>query len=100
MMIKAMYQGAVEQGLLKDESSQYGLSEQELIDCICNTLIGAASLMKSGGKTPDEQIRTVCSKGGTTERAVAELEAYDFYKAFSEAMKKCTARADELGSLN
>lgn len=100
MMIKAMYQGAVEQGLLKDADSRSGLSEKELVDCICDTIIGAAMLMKSGNKTPDEQIRTVCSKGGTTERAVAELERYDFYNAFSDAMKKCTERADELGSLN
>lgn len=55
-------------------------------------------LMKSGEETPDEQIKRVCSKGGTTERAVAELERYDFYKAFADAMLKCTERADELGS--
>ncbi len=100
MMIKAMYQGAVEQGLLRDSSLSRGLTEKELIDSICDTIIGAAMLMKSGDKTPDEQIKTVCSKGGTTERAVAELERYDFYNAISDAMKKCTARADELGSLN
>ena len=100
MMIKAMYLGACEQGLLCDEATGKGISEKELINCICDTVIGAAMLMKSGEKTPDEQIKTVCSKGGTTERAVAELEKYEFYKAFSEAMKKCTARAEELGSLN
>lgn len=100
MMIKAMYQGACEQGLLFDEASSKGLTEKELIDCICDTIIGAASLMKAGTKTPDEQVKTVCSKGGTTERAVAELEKYEFYKAFSDAMKKCTSRAEELGSLN
>lgn len=100
MMIKAMYQGAVDQGLLRRSDELSGLTEQELIDSICDTVIGAAMLMRSGGKTPDEQISTVCSKGGTTERAVAELERYDFYKAFSDAMRKCTARADELGSLN
>ncbi len=100
MMIKAMFQGACEQGLIYDESLSKGLTEKELIDCICDTIIGAASLMKAGNKTPDEQIQTVCSKGGTTEQAVAELEKYDFYQAFSDAMKKCTSRAEELGSLN
>ena len=93
MMIKAMYEGAVQQGLLDG-----GLSEKDIIDSICDVLIGSATLMKLGGKTPDEQIKTVCSKGGTTERAVAELERYDFYKAFADAMLKCTERADELGS--
>ena len=98
MVIKAMLEGAAMQGLLSDGSSDCGLSEKELIDSICDTIIGSAMLMKAGGKTPDEQIKTVCSKGGTTERAVAELERYNLYKAFSDAMKKCTDRADELGS--
>ena len=93
MMIKAMYEGAVQQGLLDG-----ALSEKDIIDSICDVLIGSATLMKLGGKTPDEQIKTVCSKGGTTERAVSELERYDFYKAFADAMLKCTERADELGS--
>ncbi len=93
MMIKAMYQGAVEQGLLDNN-----LTEKDIIDSICNAIIGSAELMKSGTKTPDEQIATVCSKGGTTERAVAELNDYKFCEGIVSAMKKCTARADELGS--
>ncbi len=97
MMIKAMYEGAAAQGLLSDGASDSGLSDKELIDSICDTIIGSAMLMKSGNKTPDEQIKTVCSKGGTTERAVAELERYEFYKAFADAMAKCTERAEELG---
>ena len=93
-----MYEGAVAQGLLSDGISNGGLSEKELLDCICDAMIGSAMLMKSGTKSPDEQIKTVCSKGGTTERAVAELERYDLYGAFFDAMRKCTERADELGS--
>jgi pyrroline-5-carboxylate reductase len=53
--------------------------------------------MKSGDKTPDEQIATVASKGGTTERAIAELENFNFDEAIISAMRKCTERADELG---
>ena len=97
MMIKAMFDGAKEQGLLKSEGSVTGISEKELLDAICDTIIGSAQLMKSGNKSPVEQIQTVCSKGGTTEQAVAELEKYKFYEAFSSAMLKCTKRADELG---
>ena len=98
MIIKAIYEGAVEQGLLKTEDSNTGLTSKELIDSICNVLIGSALLMKSGTKTPDEQIQTVCSKGGTTERAVAALQEHGLYEAFSDAMRRCTARAEELGS--
>ena len=53
--------------------------------------------MKSGNKTPEEQIAMVASKGGTTERAVAELKERGFCEAIVSAMQKCTDRADELG---
>lgn len=99
MMIKAMYEGAVSQGLLQTEQNS-GLTEKELTDAICDTIIGAATLLKSSDKSSNELIAAVCSKGGTTERAVAELERYKFYEAFTSAMQKCTDRADELGSLN
>ena len=94
MMIKAMCQGARDQGLLDGESS---LSEKELVDAICDTIIGAAELMKHESKTPDQQMATVASKGGTTERAIAELENYHFCEGIVSAMEKCTHRAEELG---
>ena len=97
LMIKAMYDGAVNQGLLKKDTDSLGLTEKELIDSICNTIIGTAELMKSGTKTPDEQIATVASKGGTTERAIAELHNFRFCEGIESAMLKCTERADELG---
>lgn len=94
MMIKAMCEGARQQGLLDDDAS---LSEQDIVNAVCDTIIGAAELMKSGTKSPDEQIATVASKGGTTERAIAELERFNFGGGIISAMEKCTARADELG---
>lgn len=94
MMIKAMCDGARQQGLLDDDAS---LSEQDIVNAVCDTIIGAAELMKSGTKSPDEQIATVASKGGTTERAIAELERFNFGGGIISAMEKCTARADELG---
>ena len=97
LLIKSMLDGAVSQGLLKSEGSLHGLEQKELIDCICDTIIGSAELMKSSVKTPDEQIKTVASKGGTTERALSVLADYEFSKAVVLAMEKCTERADELG---
>ena len=100
MVIKAMYDAAANQGLLKAADGNSGLSEKDLLDAICDTLIGSAMLVKSSDKTLLEQIQTVCSKGGTTEQAVAELERYKLYEAFDSAMQKCTNRADELGQAN
>lgn len=96
MMIKAMLDGAAKQGLLRTDDD-CGLTSKELTDCICNTIIGAAELMKSGTKSPEEQIATVASKGGTTERAISELNEYKFCEAIVSAMDKCTRRANELG---
>ena len=97
LIIKAILDGASAQGLLKTDEYPDGLDEKTLIQCICDTMIGSAYLMKEGTKTPDEQIKTVASKGGTTERAISELLEYKLPEAFSSAMQKCTDRADELG---
>ena len=97
LIIKAMFEGADVQGLLKTEENPDGLDEKALIDGICDAIIGSAYLMKSGTKTPDEQIKTVASKGGTTEQAIAELEERGVPEAFVSAMIRCTKRADELG---
>ena len=97
LIIKSMLDAAASQGLLLGNDNPDGLDEKTLIGCICDTMIGAAYLMKEGTKTPNEQIKTVASKGGTTERAIAELLEYKLPEAFASAMQKCTDRADELG---
>ena len=97
LIIKSMLDAAASQGLLADGDNPDGLDEKTLINCICDTMIGSAYLMKEGTKTPDEQIKTVASKGGTTERAIAELIEYKLPEAFISAMQKCTDRAEELG---
>lgn len=84
--IKAICDGAEAQGLPSDS----------LLPAVCDMVIGAATLLKQGGMTPDQQIRMVTSKGGTTERAMAELAASDMEGMIERAMKACTARADEL----
>lgn len=88
--ISAMYQGALAQGL----------SNEGLLDAICDVVIGSALTLKNSSDSPEEWVSRVASKGGTTERALAKLEEYRFREAISEAMKACTARADELGRLS
>ena len=97
LFIKSMYEGALVQGLVKSEDNPDGIEPDVIINSICDMLIGAATLMKSTDKTPDEQIKTVASKGGTTEQALLELERYSFSEGIVSAMQKCTKRADELG---
>ena len=95
--IKAMLEGASEQGLVKSHENPDGIDERLILNSICDTIIGAAELMKASDISPEEQISRVASKGGTTERALSELDEYNFREGIVSAMKKCTQRADELG---
>ena len=92
LFIKSILEGAKAQGLIRD-----GISEQDMMNSICDMIIGSATLAKVSDKTINEQISTVASKGGTTERALLELEKYNFTEGIVSAMIKCTDRADELG---
>lgn len=86
--INAMYLSALEQGL----------SDQGLLDAICDTVIGSATLLKSSQDSPKDLISKVASKGGTTEQALYVLDENGFDEAINKAMKACTRRADELGA--
>ncbi len=84
--INAIREGAIAQGLDGDA----------MLDSICDVVIGSATLLKSGDLTPEEQIKVVTSKGGTTERAMNVLRERDMTAMVVDAMKACTARAEEM----
>ena len=88
--ISAIYQGALAQGL----------DNKDLLDAICDVVIGSALTLKTSDCSPQEWVSRVASKGGTTERALATLKEYHFTEAIGEAMKACTDRANELGQLS
>ena len=73
-----------------------GLDGEARLSAVCDMVIGSAMLLKQDTLTAAEQIRRVTSKGGTTERAMAVLSERDMAGMISDAMKACTARADEL----
>ncbi len=88
--IHAIYQGALEQGL----------PDHDLKNIICDMVIGAATLLKESTDSPETWISRVASKGGTTERALEQLNNYNINEAIAQAMIACTNRADELGEKN
>ena len=61
-------------------------------------VIGSASMVLETGKTPSELRRMVTSPHGTTEAAIKVFDERGFDGAVDEAMRACTARAEELGS--
>ncbi|WP_070121003.1 pyrroline-5-carboxylate reductase [Bacillus marinisedimentorum] len=88
MMIEAMADGGVKQGLARDQA--YRLAAQ--------AVMGAAQMVLETGKHPGELKDQVCSPGGATIAAVAELEQRQFRGAVLAAMDACTKRVKELGA--
>lgn len=87
--INAIYEGAVAQGLTDNK---------ELMDAICDVVIGSAEMLKASSDSPDTLVNKVASKGGTTERALSILDSCGFDASVIDAMKACTERANELGA--
>ena len=73
-----------------------GLETEGLLKAVCDMVIGSAMLLKQETLTPEEQIKRVTSKGGTTERAMAVLAERDMAGMIADAMRACTDRAHEL----
>ena len=85
--INAIYKGALAQGI----------TDNGLLDAICDMVIGSALLLKQSSDSPEILISKVASKGGTTEQALKSLNGCNFDMIIENAMRACTKRADELG---
>ncbi|MCR4738762.1 MAG: pyrroline-5-carboxylate reductase [Lachnospiraceae bacterium] len=86
MMIEAMADAAVREGLQRDKA--YEMAAQ--------AVYGSAKMVLETGKHPGELKDMVCSPGGTTIEAVAMLEKTGFRSSLMEAMKVCADRSGRL----
>jgi pyrroline-5-carboxylate reductase len=75
-----------------------GFTEDEAATMVNGTFLGAAELLAASGERPAELRRRVTSPHGTTERAIAELEAADLRAVFDRATAAALARAKELAA--
>lgn len=89
LLAEAMIDGAVAQGFKREE----------VYEAVIQSLYGAAAMMKTSGKQPEELLKTVASPNGTTEKALNSLNKDGFSEIIKKAMGECTARADELTRL-
>ncbi len=85
-LAEAMEQAAVRMGLERDARLLIG-----------QTLLGAATLLMQGESSAAELRQRVTSPGGTTEAALARLDARDVVNSVIEAMEAARDRSVELG---
>ena len=79
-----------------DYAKSVGIDEKAATDLFAKSLIGSAKMITDSGRTLDELITMVSSKGGTTIAGLDKLRANDLNKAVRECCEACTKRAYEL----
>lgn len=73
-----------------------GIDEKVATELFAKSLTGSAKMITDSGKTIDELITMVSSKGGTTIAGLEKLRANGLDKAVKECCEACTKRAYEL----
>lgn len=86
-MMEAMIRSGVDAGLDQDQAMRL----------TAETVIGAASMMKSTKQLPEDLRRKVTSPNGSTHAAIEKLREHNFQEAVEDAMDSCVERARELG---
>lgn len=79
-----------------DYAKSVGIDEAAATQLFAKSLIGSAKMITDSGKTLDELITMVSSKGGTTIAGLEQLRANGLEKAVTDCCKACTNRAYEL----
>lgn len=74
-----------------------GLTESQAIEFAAATMMGAAKMLLTSDKTPDELTDAVCSKGGSTIEGVNTLKNSDFEQVVINCIKAAYKRNQELG---
>jgi len=82
---------------MANSGEKNGIPYETALKLAVETMRGAAHMLLESGKTPDELIAQVSSKGGTTVAALTAFDDYDFEGMMDAAFTRCIQRADELG---
>ena len=82
---------------LEQAGRELGIAPEAARTLALGTFVGAAKLAKERGEDPALLRAQVTSKGGTTERALEEMEGAALKARFVEAVKAACARSRELG---
>lgn len=82
---------------MEKSAAEIGLEKEMAKGFIIQTLIGAAEMLATSAKEPQQLRKEVTSPGGTTEAGLKVLEAHDVQQAFIECIKEATAQSKRLG---
>ena len=74
-----------------------GKTTQQAIEFAAATMMGAAKMLLTSDKTPDELTDAVCSKGGSTIEGVTVLKNSEFESIVVDCIKAAYKRNKELG---
>ena len=74
-----------------------GLNESQAIEFAAATMLGAAEMLLTSDKTPQELTDAVCSKGGSTIEGVTVLKNSEFENIVANCIKTAYKRNKELG---
>ena len=89
-MIEALARGGEKMGLDREASLQF----------VAQTALGAAEMMITSGKSPDELIKMVVTPGGTTAAGLRVMEERSLAAALAEAVEAATKRGQEMAQEN
>ena len=81
---------------IANHSAANGFDFDTALKMAALTIIGSAKMILQSGEQPSTLRDRVCSKGGTTEKAVEQLNESGFAEIISKAMEACNKRAKEL----
>ncbi|MFC1480515.1 pyrroline-5-carboxylate reductase [Candidatus Omnitrophota bacterium] len=79
-----------------DAARDAGFDERAAKEMVVQTLYGSAALLKSTGSSPEELIKKVASKGGTTEKALSVFDEKGLKSHIKAAILKAKQRSEEL----
>jgi pyrroline-5-carboxylate reductase len=79
-----------------DAGTALGLQPHVASALVRQTMLGSYHLMEHADRTPEELIKAVMSKGGTTEAAFKVFDGTDLVGALSKGIAAASSRAKEL----
>lgn len=81
---------------LADQGAAEGLEKSDALRLAVRTVMGAAHMLESTGKSPQQLIDQVTSPGGTTLAGLAALAEHGFGSCIAEGVRAATARSREI----